>query len=275
MCHARADGAARLLGTVENSLGIKKRLEDAGHTVVVTDDKEGPDSVMQKEIGASAFGSTRLTAAVDAEIVVTTPFHPGYLTKEVIAKAKNLKLCVTAGVGSDHVDLNAANERKITVAEVSGSNVVSVAEHVVMTILALVRNFVPAHEMCACECPAWLISAGSSAVTGWSPTLRATRSTSRARSSALCVFKLADAADPTDRRRSHRLPCPAASDAVRLQGAALVRWRRGELADRAASTTPTCRPRLPRRSTPAASRSSRTSCRSAMSSPVRRCGGTL
>ena len=56
MCHARADGAARLLGTVENSLGIKKRLEDAGHTVVVTDDKEGPDSVMQKEIGASAWG---------------------------------------------------------------------------------------------------------------------------------------------------------------------------------------------------------------------------
>ena len=32
--------------------GIKQRLEDAGHTVVVTDDKEGPDSVMQKEIGA-------------------------------------------------------------------------------------------------------------------------------------------------------------------------------------------------------------------------------
>jgi formate dehydrogenase len=32
------------------------------------------------------------------------------------------------------------------VAEVTGSNVVSVAEHVVMTILVLVRNFVPAHE---------------------------------------------------------------------------------------------------------------------------------
>ena len=31
--------------------------------------------------------------------------------------------------------------------EVSGSNVVSVAEHVVMSILLLVRNFVPAHEV--------------------------------------------------------------------------------------------------------------------------------
>jgi formate dehydrogenase len=44
--------------------------------------------------------------------------------------------------------LNAANTTNggITVAEVTGSNVVSVAEHVVMTILTLVRNFVPAHE---------------------------------------------------------------------------------------------------------------------------------
>lgn len=78
-------------------------------------------------------------------------FHPGYLTAERLARAKKLKLAVTAGIGSDHVDLNAANKTNggITVAEVTGSNVVSVAEHVVMTILALVRNFVPAHEQVA------------------------------------------------------------------------------------------------------------------------------
>ena len=78
-------------------------------------------------------------------------FHPGYLTAERLAKAKKLKLAVTAGIGSDHVDLDAANKTNggITVAEVTGSNVVSVAEHVVMTILVLVRNFVPAHEMVA------------------------------------------------------------------------------------------------------------------------------
>lgn len=78
-------------------------------------------------------------------------FHPGYLSAERLAKAKNLKIAVTAGVGSDHVDLNAANKTNggITVAEVTGCNVVSVAEHVVMTILNLVRNFVPAHEQIA------------------------------------------------------------------------------------------------------------------------------
>jgi len=83
---------------------------------------------------------------------LSQPFHPGYATAEVLEKAKNLKLAVTAGVGesflhwcqftidgsilvnsgSDHIDLNAANKKKITVAEVSGSNVVSVAEHVVV-----------------------------------------------------------------------------------------------------------------------------------------------
>ncbi|TBU29153.1 NAD-dependent formate dehydrogenase [Dichomitus squalens] len=123
----------RLLGTIENQLGIRSWLESQGHEFIVTDDKEGPNSVFQQHLK-------------DAEILITTPFHPGYLTRDLVEKAKNLKLCVTAGVGSDHIDLNAAVEKKIQVLEVTGSNVVSVAEHVVMDILLLVRNFVPAHE---------------------------------------------------------------------------------------------------------------------------------
>ncbi|KAL5352002.1 formate dehydrogenase (NAD+) [Pseudogymnoascus australis] len=127
-----------LLGTTENELGIRKWLEDAGHTLVTTSDKDDPNSKFDEEL-------------VDAEVIITTPFHPGYLTKERLQKAKKLKLAITAGIGSDHVDLNAANETNggITVAEVTGSNVVSVAEHVIMTILVLVRNFVPAHEQVA------------------------------------------------------------------------------------------------------------------------------
>ncbi|KAL4248170.1 Formate dehydrogenase [Abortiporus biennis] len=124
----------RLLGTVENELGLREWLTSLGHEFIVSDDKEGPDSVFEKNI-------------VDAEVLITTPFHPGYLTADLINKAKNLKICITAGVGSDHVDLNAARSRAISVLEVTGSNVVSVAEHVVMSILLLVRNFVPAHEM--------------------------------------------------------------------------------------------------------------------------------
>jgi len=124
----------RLLGTVENKLGLDKWLASRGHELIVSSDKEGPDSDFQKHI-------------VDAEVLITTPFHPGYLTRNVMERANNLKICITAGVGSDHIDLPAAVDHKIQVLEVTGSNVTSVAEHVVMDILALVRNFVPAHEM--------------------------------------------------------------------------------------------------------------------------------
>uniref|UniRef100_A0A1Y1LL17 Formate dehydrogenase n=1 Tax=Photinus pyralis TaxID=7054 RepID=A0A1Y1LL17_PHOPY len=130
-----AKDVPELLGTTENELGLRKWLEDQGHTLVTTSDKEGPNSKFEQEL-------------VDAEVVITTPFHPGYLEEDRLAKAKKLKLAITAGIGSDHVNLDVANKTNggITVAEVTGSNVVSVAEHVVMTILVLIRNFVPAHE---------------------------------------------------------------------------------------------------------------------------------
>ncbi|GJE88803.1 FDH domain-containing protein [Phanerochaete sordida] len=133
----------RLLGTVENELGLRPWLESQGHEYLVSDDKEGYQSFLHKNI-------------TDADIVITTPFHPGYLTRDLLDTAQNLKLCVTAGVGSDHVDLNAAVEKGLEVMEVTGSNVVSVAEHVVMSILLLVRNFVPAHEMI--ERGDWMVS---------------------------------------------------------------------------------------------------------------------
>jgi formate dehydrogenase len=81
-----------------------------------------------------------------AEIVISQPFWPAYLTAERIAKAPKLKLAVTAGIGSDHVDIDAAIENGITVAEVTFSNSISVSEHVVMMILALVRNYIPSYQ---------------------------------------------------------------------------------------------------------------------------------
>src|SRR5437667_2308139 len=122
-----------LLGSVSGELGLRPFLEERGHTFVVTSDKDGPDSVFERELA-------------DAEVVISQPFWPAYLTAERIANAPELKLAVTAGIGSDHVDLQAAIERGMTVAEVTYSNSISVAEHVVMMILALVRNYIPSHE---------------------------------------------------------------------------------------------------------------------------------
>jgi formate dehydrogenase len=121
-----------LLGRVSGELGLRKFLEDAGHTLVVTSDKDGPNSVFEKELP-------------DAEVVISQPFWPAYMTKERFDKAKKLKLVITAGIGSDHTDLQAAMEKGVTVAEVTYSNSISVSEHIVMMILALVRNYIPSY----------------------------------------------------------------------------------------------------------------------------------
>jgi formate dehydrogenase len=128
-----------LLGSVSGELGLRSFLEAAGHSLVVTSDKEGPDSVFERELP-------------DAEIVISQPFWPAYLTAERIARAPNLKLAITAGIGSDHVDLSAAIERGVTVAEVTYSNSISVSEHVVMMILGLVRNYIPSYQ--------WVVKGG-------------------------------------------------------------------------------------------------------------------
>jgi formate dehydrogenase len=118
---------------VSGELGLRSYLEGLGHELVVTSDKEGPDSELDRHLA-------------DAEIVISQPFYPAYLTKERIEKAPNLKLALTAGIGSDHVDLDAAIHHGVTVAEVTYCNSISVAEHVVMMILGLVRNYLPSNE---------------------------------------------------------------------------------------------------------------------------------
>jgi len=121
-----------LLGSMSGELGLRKFLEKAGHTLVVTSDKEGPNSEFENELP-------------DAEVVISQPFWPAYMTKERFDKAKKLKLVITAGIGSDHTDLQAAMDKGVTVAEITYSNSISVSEHIVMMILALVRNYIPAY----------------------------------------------------------------------------------------------------------------------------------
>ena len=122
-----------LLGSVSGELGLRKFLEANGHELVVTASKDGPDNVLDRELP-------------DAEIVISQPFWPAYMTAERIAKAPKLKMIVTAGIGSDHTDLQAAMDRGVTVAEVTYCNSHSVAEHVVMMILSQVRNYIPSYE---------------------------------------------------------------------------------------------------------------------------------
>ncbi|MFP5021636.1 NAD-dependent formate dehydrogenase [Pseudonocardia phyllosphaerae] len=122
-----------VLASAVRGLDLGDHLADAGHELVLT----------------SETGEKLDELLTDAEVLITTPFWPVYFDADRIAKASSLKLAITAGIGSDHIDSDAAVEHGITVAEVTGSNVVAVAEHNVLQILALVRNFVPAHEQVA------------------------------------------------------------------------------------------------------------------------------
>lgn len=129
----------QLLGSVSGELGLRKYLESLGHQFVVTSDKDGPNSRFENELP-------------DTDIIISQPFWPAYLTEERFAKAPKLKLAITAGIGSDHVDLQAAIKHGVTVAEVSYSNSISVSEHVVMMILSLVRNYIPSYQ--------WVVKGG-------------------------------------------------------------------------------------------------------------------
>ncbi|EER04040.1 formate dehydrogenase, putative [Perkinsus marinus ATCC 50983] len=73
-----------LLGCVSGELGIRQLVEDHGYEFIVTSDKDGDDS---------------------------------YMTEKRFKMAPKLKLCITAGIGSDHVDLEAAAQNNVTVAE--------------------------------------------------------------------------------------------------------------------------------------------------------------
>lgn len=119
-----------LIAAAEHALGLRGFIEKAGHEVVAITDKE---QELDRQLPT-------------ADVLVTTPFWPAYVTKERIAKSPKLRLVLTAGVGSDHIDLAAAAARGITVAEITGSNVVSVAEHAVMQILTLVRDYFAAYR---------------------------------------------------------------------------------------------------------------------------------
>src|SRR5258707_14991896 len=51
----------QLLGSVSGELGLRAYLEGLGHTLVVTSDKDGPDSRLERELP-------------DADVVISQPF---------------------------------------------------------------------------------------------------------------------------------------------------------------------------------------------------------
>src|ERR1044072_915208 len=63
----------QLLASASGERGLGKFLEKAGHTLVVTSDKDGPNSTFEKELP-------------DAEIVISQPFWPACMPKKCFDK---------------------------------------------------------------------------------------------------------------------------------------------------------------------------------------------
>ncbi len=92
-----------LLGSVSGELGLRKYLESNGHELVVTSSKDGANSVLERELP-------------DAELDISQPCWPAYMTAERFAKAKKLKMVVTAGIDSDPPALPAAMDQTLHIA---------------------------------------------------------------------------------------------------------------------------------------------------------------
>lgn len=84
-------------------------------------------------------------AVRDADIIVAFPGSP-LITRRVLEAAKKCKLVQASSVGYDFIDLDAATELGIPVANNPGWNSTSVAEHTIMLILMALKRTIYAYQ---------------------------------------------------------------------------------------------------------------------------------
>lgn len=93
------------------------------------------------------FEVTLKTGMDEDELVKTIPdFHitvvrgATKITRKAIESASNLELIIRAGIGLDNIDLEAAKEKGVQVANTPAATSISVAEHAFGLMLGAVRN---------------------------------------------------------------------------------------------------------------------------------------
>ena len=81
----------------------------------------------------------------DAVIILTDPFHMQPVTRRIIEAAENLKLIQCYTIGFDDVDIEAARERDIPVANAAGTLSKPIAEYIITVSLYLLKSIEFAH----------------------------------------------------------------------------------------------------------------------------------
>jgi len=79
------------------------------------------------------------------DVLVTTTYFP--ITRDTLERLKGIKLIQQVGVGVDSIDIDAAREFGIPVANVSRANSVAVAEYVIMAMIYVLRRVSEAVEL--------------------------------------------------------------------------------------------------------------------------------
>jgi len=113
---------------------------------ILVADALNPEALKELESNPN-FEVTLKTGMDEDELVKTIPgFHVAVvrgatkITRRVIESASNLELIIRAGIGLDNIDLEAAKEKGIQVANTPAATSISVAEHTFGLMLAAVRN---------------------------------------------------------------------------------------------------------------------------------------
>lgn len=103
--------------------GIRNIVEGAGHTLALLEKYTAVDDLY--------------AAVADADALIV---RSDKVTKEVIARAKNLKIVVRAGAGFDNLDLAACSEKEIVAMNTPGQNSNAVAELAIGMMIYMSRN---------------------------------------------------------------------------------------------------------------------------------------
>ncbi|MFT4596516.1 MAG: D-3-phosphoglycerate dehydrogenase [Paracrocinitomix sp.] len=119
---------ARVLVTEKIADKGLELLREAGHDVDV-------------QIGLDDAGLISAIAGAHAIIIRSATI----VTAELLAAGTDLKIVGRAGIGLDNVDVDAATEHNVLVANAPFSNAITAAEHTMGMLLAQARNIVHAH----------------------------------------------------------------------------------------------------------------------------------
>lgn len=105
------------------------------------------DNIAEKILTSNNFDVEVKTNFTNEELVKKIPLYDGLIvrsatkvTKEIIEKAKQLKIIGRAGAGVDNIDLISAKEKNIVVMNTPGGNTNATAEHTLALLLSLSRK---------------------------------------------------------------------------------------------------------------------------------------